>query len=130
MVVSGRKCSSCNETDTLFYKGQFYWYKNKEGNWICRRCYLKTREFRTMKFKSKRIVFPFRIRTGFCIIKGCTETRTDRHHIDYITCFPLAMTVELCDMHHREENHTQEELQHEYNFDWNRTIHPLPLVII
>lgn len=74
-----------------------------------------------MRFKNKNMMFPFIIRTGYCMIKDCDETSTDRHHIEYHIVHPLVMTLELCDMHHREENKRQEELQHDYYFDWNRT---------
>lgn len=75
-----------------------------------------------MVFKGKRIAFPFTVRQRKCAIMDCVGSDTQRHHIEYVTCFPLAMTVELCIAHHMEENAKQERLQQEYYFDWNRTV--------
>ena len=120
MVETGNKCINCGSYDTLVYKGHEYWYNTNNGK-LCRKCYLKTRTKRRMRYKRKSIVFPFTLRTGFCMIKDCDGTDTDRHHIFYCPVFPVAGTVELCSMHHREENVRQEDMQDEYNFDWNRT---------
>lgn len=122
-----KQCSKCWSYTTMIYKGNEKWYHAKDGNWLCRRCYLKyianpKRNFRTMDYRAKAIVFPFRVRIGQCFMIGCTNTRTDRHHIDYIRCFPIAMTVELCGPHHQQENRKQENDQHNYFFDWNLTI--------
>ena len=122
-----KKCSKCHRSNTLVYNGREYWYYDKDGNVLCRWCYLNLianpkRNFKTMKFKGKSIVFPFKLRIGQCFMIGCTGTNTDRHHIEYIPCFPIAMTVELCGTHHQEENRKQEKEQHSYFFDWNLTI--------
>ena len=121
------KCSKCHRSSTLVMYGRTYWYKTKDGKRLCRWCYLKLvanprRKFRTMKFRGKQIVFPFQLRIGQCFMIGCIGTNTDRHHIEYIPCFPVAMTVELCKTHHQEENRKQENEQQHYFFDWNLTI--------
>lgn len=122
-----KKCSKCDSKTTLIYNERSYWYYDEDEKLICRKCYLKyianpKRNMRCLKFGERTIVFTFIIRKGICSIKNCSATNTQRHHIEYISCFPLAMTVELCLSHHMEENNKQETLQQEYYFDWNRTM--------
>jgi len=117
-------CSRCHRSNTLVRNKRTYWYRTKEGKRLCRWCYLKTianpkMVKKRMKFKGKLILFPFSVRIGQCFIIGCTETETDRHHFDYVRCMPIAMTVELCDIHHQIENKKQETMQHMYSFDWD-----------
>lgn len=124
-----KQCSVCRQTETLVYKDKEYWYNrtDRKGKLLCRKCYMKIIlnpriNARRMVFQGKRRTFPFTIRQNKCKIIDCNNTNTDRHHIEYVTCFPLAMTIELCDSHHREENRKQEEQQRDYYFDWNRTV--------
>lgn len=119
-------CSKCGTPTTLVRNKRTYWYRDKDGKRLCRWCYLvfianPKRNFKTMRFKGKATIFPFKVRVGQCVMIGCNNTRTDRHHIEYVACFPIAMTVELCDSHHSEENSKQGQLQSEYYFDWSKT---------
>lgn len=124
-------CSKCKRSNTLVKNNRTYWYRDSDGQRLCRWCYLKfianpKQIMKSMKFKGKKTVYPFKVRIGQCFVIGCTDTDTDRHHIDYVKCFPIAMTVELCSVHHGEENIKQGQSQHNYFFDWNITIVPLP----
>lgn len=97
-----------------------------EGGLLCRKCYDKhihspRRNNRRLRFNKTRITLGFVPRKGRCSIVGCSGSITDIHHIEYIMIFPMAMTVELCDTHHKEENLKQEKEQREYYFDFGRT---------
>lgn len=123
------QCRFCGSHKTYIYKNQEKWYRDEDDQYICRWCYLKiiqnpSRNRRRMQFLNTAIIFPFIVRAGFCMMKDCDGIMTDRHHFFYCRVFPIACTIELCDMHHKVENELQMKDEN-YVFDWSKTVIPI-----
>ena len=113
-------CKKCSSTVSIKFR------RDIDGSWLCNRCYCKfvsnkTNNPKRIWFGKRRFSVGQNTRKGFCRKCG-RKGNTDIHHVQYIPCMPIALTVELCTGCHNIENSKQEVMQKDYYFDFGTCV--------